>query len=107
MQEYLINFFIWYYLIRVQKYIHYQVIERFIYLLNRTDTLPMAQNLFHPLFQDNSFSGRFIGFFIRFWWITIGIIVSILLIVPNIVISIILVTLPFIPIIILFSFLVK
>ena len=97
MQEYFVNFIVWYYLIKVKNFIKLEVIGRFIYLLNLTSALPMAQNLLSPMFQDHSITGRFVGFFIRFWWMTFGLLISIIVIVPFVVFAAILIVLPFVP----------
>lgn len=72
---------------------------RFVFLLNLTNTLPMAKNLFVPMFGDNTGAGKFIGVFIRFWWIGFGTLFSIIMILPYLTGLIILIILPFLPLV--------
>jgi hypothetical protein len=65
--------------------------------MNLTLTIPMAKNLFRPMFGDSSSMGRFVGFFIRIWWVWLGGIMSTIMIVPNVILGLILLILPAVP----------
>ena len=106
-KEHVIDLLLWYYLIVIRDFILNNVIGRFIYLLNLTSALPMFKNIYKPLYQDNSLGGRVIGFFIRLVWGIVGLIISVLFIIPFIVALIILFILPFLPYIMVFFYLTK
>ncbi len=98
------NFFTWWYIIVVREYFQEKVSGRFVYLLNSTNTIPMAKNFGVPLFRDTSSFGKAISIFIRFWWIGFGSITSLVYTIPNFILGIILFALPFIPFIQLINF---
>ncbi|MDQ6986083.1 MAG: hypothetical protein Q9M91_05815 [Candidatus Dojkabacteria bacterium] len=57
----------------------------------------MYKNLFTPMYGDDSAPGRFMGFFIRFWWGLFGLIASVVFIIPFILFFLLVLVLPFIP----------
>ena len=63
-------------------------------MLEITNTLPMARNLTKPLFQDPTGAGRVIGVFIRFGWVWIGSIMTLLVAIPIIILYICFVVFP-------------
>ena len=81
MQEYLLNFFIWWYAIQAKNML-YRVRRWELFLLMYTNTLPMLRNLNQPLFQDYSRIGKAIGFVIRLIWVILGGTVVLLLMIP-------------------------
>lgn len=98
MQEYLLNAIYWWFGIRVRKtWINTGI--KYIFILLKTDTIPMAKNFTVPLYRDKSFGGRVISIFIRFWWIFIGNIISLFYIVPFVSWAIFVTTLPFLALI--------
>lgn len=62
--------------------------------LERTNTLAMAQNLFVPLFQDNSGAGKFISLPIRLIWVWLGGMLTVFLALPMFVVCTVLFLLP-------------
>lgn len=58
----------------------------------------MVRNFGRPLYGDTSPAGRLMGFFIRFWWIIFGGVISIIFIIPFIAGLLVSIVLPFIPI---------
>lgn len=69
--------------------------SRFVFLLQYTNTLPMAQNLGKPLYQDDSGIGRLLGVVIRGGWVWIGGILSVLMAIPFSLILVVNLVLPF------------
>jgi hypothetical protein len=76
-----LNFFLWWYTVLARQQAE-ALVKRFVFLLVYTNTLPMAQNLGKPLFQDNSDVGVAVGWIIRFIWIWLGGMFSLVLLVP-------------------------
>ncbi len=101
MNEYFYNAFYWWYMIKVKEYFLF-VRRRYLFMLNRTDSLPMARNMFRPMFGDETKMGYMIGIFIRIWWVSIGVTLSSFLIIPYILFGVFLFLLPLIPFIQLF-----
>lgn len=98
-QNYISGFFVWWYfvnlveLVRTMYFFLWGVLERF--------KLPeMLSNLFIPLYQDESTIGKILSFFIRFIWIAIGSIASLVVIAFMFLSFAIYLTLPFLPILI-------
>lgn len=81
MQEYLFNFFYWWFFV-VLKEVWQKTWFQYIFFLQKSDTIPMARNFFVPLYRDRSFGGRIISIFIRFWWIALGNVMSLIFIFP-------------------------
>jgi hypothetical protein len=104
MKEYLINFFVWYYFIKVKGFFTESILLHFSFLMNQTNTLPMARNLTKPLFQDESSLGKYLGMFIRFWWVGFGTLYCLILIIPRLLIGLLLLVMPFIPVVQILSF---
>jgi hypothetical protein len=67
---------------------------RIIFLLEVTNTLPMAQNLTVPLYQDKSSGGKMLSFVIRSIWVWGGGLITFILAVPLIVAYLIYLALP-------------
>lgn len=107
MREYFFNFFLWYYFVKVRRYFTESVSLRFIFQLNRTNTLPMARNFSKPLFQDDSSLGKNLGYIIRFFWVGFGTLYCLLLIIPWVIFGVVLIVLPLIPIIQIVAFIVN
>lgn len=98
MKEYTVNFLIWWYLFKVKNAFYF---ARFwiVFFLVYTRTLPMIKNLTRPLYGDKSRGGRFIGLFIRGWWVVFGGAISLILSIPFMLFVVIIVILPILPII--------
>ena len=105
MNQYFINFFTWYYLIKVRGYFN-KVKDKFSFSMHKSDTVDMVKFFKTPLYQDNSSFGRFLSLFIRFWWIGFGTLYSVITIIPNLVILLILIILPIVPIVQLLNWLI-
>jgi len=94
---YIINFFVWWYLVKAKEYFVEEVFGGFIFQMNLTRTLPMVRNFKVPLFRDNSSFGKSISMIIKFWWIGFGTIVSLVKSIPHFLIFLIIIVLPIIP----------
>lgn len=70
-RDYVINFWVWWYFIKVPEWGEL-LLHRLVFILQYTNTLVMAQNLFTPLFQDDSGVGKMISFIIRSVWVWFG-----------------------------------
>lgn len=81
MQQYILNFFYWWYFIKGEQ-ILVAAVRRLIFLLENTETLPMARNLTVPLFQDNTGMGKMIALVIRSIWVWWGGMFSLVMAVP-------------------------
>ncbi len=93
MKEYILNFFLWWYVIKVNQFAR-RVVGLSVYVLEYTNTLPMAQNFFVPLYQDESSAGRFISFIVRLVWVWFGGMISLVVILPLIAVLLVYVALP-------------
>lgn len=100
-----IDFFIWWYRFKSIEQLD-MLRYRLFYYLHITRTLPMLQNIFYPLFGDNRWSGRFVGFFIRFWWIIIGGIITTIIMIPFVIYTVAFIALPIFSICYIFIYLV-
>lgn len=90
------NFFVWYYLVKV-KAVAVGVGEKFTYSMNKSHTIDMVRNLSKPLYQDNSSFGKIVSLFIRFWWVGLGTVYSLLTTIPRVFWLSILIVLPLVP----------
>lgn len=93
MRVYLINFFVWWYAVKVQQ-TALLVAKRFMFVLESTNTLPMAKNLTVPLFQDQSSIGKMLAIVIRSVWVWWGGMLSVAIILPLVVWLLIILVLP-------------
>jgi len=92
-QKYFLNFWIWWYGVKLTSL--FQNIYSFWSLsLSNLNILPMVSNLFVPMYQDRSFSGRLISFILRLNWIFFGSVIQFLITIPLIVLFITWVILP-------------
>lgn len=102
MAEYTINFIIWWYFYKLPE-ISRTILFQYVFMLNKTRSLPMAQNLFKPLYGDTSSTGILIGIPIRFFWMMGGGILSTLYIIPFVLFLLLFATLPLVPVIQIFN----
>jgi len=92
-----LEFIKWWYVIVGGNYFHNQVLSIFIFSMNKTRALPFAKTFNIPLYRDKSDFGSGLSKIIKFWWIAIGTILSIIKVIPGLVILLFLLILPFIP----------
>lgn len=97
MKRYVINFFVWWFTVH-SKAIIFRLSSRFVFIMDSTGTISMAQNINTPMFQDESPIGRTLGKFLRVMWVWLGGMLSILLILPISLFYLIYLSLPFIAI---------
>jgi hypothetical protein len=93
MREYVINYFVWWYWIRL-KDVAKGALSQLMFYLQYTNALPMARYLFVPLYQDNTGVGRIISVIIRLTWAWIGGVLSVMMAVPNFIFLLLWVLLP-------------
>lgn len=93
-RDYIFNFFSWWYLVHCREQAE-KLVQRFVFLLQYTNTLPMAQNFGKPLYQDDSNVGVLIGLVVRGAWVWFGGIFSVLLVIPFTFIFVLHLVLPF------------
>lgn len=96
MGDYLFNYIFWWFFVFSRIRIK-NTLNSLIYNLNLTNTLPMSKNLFVPMFQNKSLTGRFMSLFIRFWWVGFGTFFSCLLVLPSLFANIFFILLPILP----------
>lgn len=80
-KKYFLNFWIWWYGAQLLTVIQ-KALSLWNFTLMRLNVLPMITNLFVPMFQDTSFSGKILSFFLRIVWILWGTIIQILVTIP-------------------------
>ncbi len=98
MREYFLNFFVWYYLIKFGEYLRF-VRFVFVFLMMKTNALPMIKYIKYPMFGDYSRLGKIIGPILRFFWALIGSIISLIVIIPFLFLVPIVFLLPILPVI--------
>jgi len=78
-KKYIFGFFAWWYLVKGREVVDYfsrTILKYFV----RLNIGPMLGNLFAPMFQDKSLTGRFIAFPIRLIWGLGGLIIELIII---------------------------
>lgn len=95
--KYFLNFWVWWYLVQNKNTVR-ALVGYWSFTLGYFNILPMAQNLFKPLFQDESKEGKFIAFPIRLTWIFIGSFFQLLLTIPLLIMYLIYLILPLLPV---------
>lgn len=84
-KKYILNFWIWWYGVQLRS--NLQAIYSFWSLsLANLNILPMLANLFVPMYQDQSFIGKFLSLFLRLGWVFFGSIFLLVITIPLIVI---------------------
>jgi hypothetical protein len=81
LKKYFLNFWIWWYGAQLASILKGTYSLWSLSLAN-LNILPMLSNLFVPMYQDQSFSGKVISFFLRSMWVLFGSIILVLLTVP-------------------------
>lgn len=71
LKDYVINFVLWWYTVEVVN-IFNRAYTWMGFMLNYTNTLVMAQNLFVPMYKDTTSIGKSISFIVRITWIWFG-----------------------------------
>ena len=105
LKKYFINFFLWWYLVKGVEVV--QMIWRFwLYTFIYLKVWPMLSNLFVPLFQDKSWTGRMIAFPIRLIWGGSGLVIQIFLFGIYFAVGILYFVLPLLPIVEILYFLI-
>ncbi|MBN2015423.1 hypothetical protein JW766_01185 [Candidatus Dojkabacteria bacterium] len=93
LKKYFLNFWIWWYGAQLRACL--QMTYSFWSLsLATLNILPMLANLFVPMYQDASISGRIISLFFRVVWVFGGSLIQILITIPLISVVFIWVILP-------------
>jgi hypothetical protein len=85
-QNYILNFFYWWYAVKGQDML-LGCARKFAFYLESTNTLPMAKNLTVPLFQDNSGTGKFLAIVIRGIWVWWGGMLSVVMVFPRLLLT--------------------
>ncbi|KXK26793.1 MAG: hypothetical protein TR69_WS6001000814 [candidate division WS6 bacterium OLB20] len=97
MKKYFINFWLWWYVIEAGQ-VARNLINMWSFTLGYFNVVPMARNLFVPLYQDYSAIGYAISFPIRLIWITVGSIMQLFVTVPLLLLFLMYLVLPLIPV---------
>ncbi|MFQ5493450.1 MAG: hypothetical protein ACE5DX_04795 [Candidatus Dojkabacteria bacterium] len=96
-KHYIINFWVWWYLVRGRH-----VLERIVGIWNFTlgyfNVVPMLRNLFVPLYQDYSNIGIVISIPIRLVWVIVGSAMQLLITAPLLIAYMIFLMLPLLPV---------
>lgn len=95
-KRYILNFWIWWYIIE-SKQVWKKIVGIASFTLGYLNVVPMAQNIFAPLYQDYSRTGRIIAFPIRLIWILIGSIIQLIITIPLLAIYLFYLVLPIMP----------
>jgi len=80
-RKYFLNFWLWWYGVRFYRLL-LSIYSFWTLAFANLNILPMMANLFVPMYQDRSFSGRVISFFLRFSWVIVGLILQLLITIP-------------------------
>jgi hypothetical protein len=106
LKNYIINFWIWWYIIKGQDFA--KTLWRFwLFSFTYLRIGPMFANLFSPLYQDRTWTGRIIAFPIRIIWGTIGLVLQIILTIIEIFTFVFYLLLPIVPVIETIMFIAK
>lgn len=73
-RKYFLDFYIWWYWFNAARILR-ELRRDFISTLGHVNLIPMATNLFRPMFQDYSWEGKLAAFPIRLGWVLFGLIV--------------------------------
>jgi len=96
LRKYIFGFWIWWYIIE-NRNVWRRISGVFNFTLGYFNVVPMVQNLFVPLFQDETRTGRLISFPIRLAWILIGSLLQIFVLIPLLAIYLTYLVLPVLP----------
>jgi len=97
----------WWYTVIVVDYFRNKVIATFIFSMNKTRALPFVKTFNTPLYKDSSSFGKGFGKIVKFWWIGLGTIISLVRIIPSVMALIIILVLPLLPLWALLKFIFK
>jgi hypothetical protein len=92
-KKYLINFWLWWYGVRLASILKGAYSFWSLSLAN-LNILPMLSNLFVPMYQDQSFTGKVMSFVLRLGWVFFGSILLFLLSIPLMLVVILWLVLP-------------
>ena len=96
--KYILNFWIWWYFYKAKK-----LLASCAYTLSHTlgllNVIPMAANLFVPMFQDKTITGRLLSLLMRVIWVLVGSAIQIIITIPVMAVFLIWIFLPLLPII--------
>jgi hypothetical protein len=100
MKNYILNFFLWWYLVN-GKDVFSKLVTNWRYTLEAMNLVPMLRNLFAPLYQDYSWEGKLVAIPFRIFWVLFGIFFQLLYTLGLIVVLIGYLLVPILPIIII------
>ncbi len=102
-QNYILNFWVWWYFVEAKKHLK-KILSDWSFFLAYLNIIPMAKNLFVPLFQDESWQGKVVAFPFRLLWAFLGSIILFLYSVAVFLGFFLYLALPVLPLISLFVF---
>lgn len=76
-KKYLLDFWVWWYWFFAKRVFH-EAKTDWVFTLGALNIVPMATNLFTPMFKDKSWEGRLVAFPIRLTWVLVSSVVLIL-----------------------------
>ena len=76
-KNYFLDFWIWWYWFKAKRVLA-SAWTSLLQTIGYLDLIPMATNLFQPLFQDRTWEGRAVAFPIRFGWVLVGLTIVII-----------------------------
>lgn len=94
LKKYLLNFWLWWYGVQIRTILKSTYSFWSLSLAN-LNILPMFTNLFVPMYQDTSISGKIVSFVIRSTWVSIGSILQFFITIPLLGIILLWMVLPF------------
>jgi hypothetical protein len=100
MKNYILNFFLWWYLVN-GKDVFSKLVTNWRYTLEAMNLVPMLRNLFAPLYQDYSWEGKLVAIPFRIFWVLFGIFFQLLYTFGLIIVLIGYLLVPILPIIII------
>ena len=104
LKKYLLDFWIWWYVVNAKATIM-NILRIWGFTLSYFNIVPMLKNMFVPLYQDFTLTGKLISIPIRLTWVFFGSILQFLVTVPLLVYLVFYLLLPILPIIGIVSYL--
>ncbi len=104
LKRYFLNFWVWWYAVEARLFLG-KLTSTWLFVLEFLNLVPMLSNLFEPLYQDYTRTGRIVGFMFRSGWIFFGSLAQIIVTIPLLAAFVLFLILPVLPVWAVISFL--
>ena len=105
-KRYFLNFWLWWYAVEARLFLA-KLTSIWLFTLEFLNLVPMLSNLFEPLYQDYTRTGRIVGFIFRSGWIFFGSLAQLVITIPLVVAFVVFLILPLLPPWAILSFLIN